>query len=103
VKIVGLFYAMTDERFSFLWLRVPKVVNSRRRSIGIGGLLRKQCLIVLVHLFALELRGVHKNGGAAYWPPVARIPAFKMEVAAAKMRAALWLGISFSVFSQCWM
>jgi hypothetical protein len=48
VKIVGLFYAMTDERFSFLWLRVPKVANSRRRSIRIGGLLRKQCLIVLV-------------------------------------------------------
>jgi len=39
---------MTDERFSFLWLRVPKVANSRRRSIRIGGLLQKQCLIVLV-------------------------------------------------------
>jgi hypothetical protein len=26
-----------------------------------------------------------------------------MEVAAAKMRAALWLGISFSVLSQCWI
>jgi hypothetical protein len=40
---------------------------------------------------------------AAYRLPVAGVPAFKMEVAAAKMRAALWLGISFSVFSQCWM
>ena len=26
-----------------------------------------------------------------------------LEVAAAKMRAALWLGISFSVLGQCWM
>jgi hypothetical protein len=28
---------------------------------------------------------------------------FRMEVTAAKMRTALWLGISFSVLSQCWM
>ncbi len=38
---------------------------------------------------------------AAYWPPSPGVPAFRMEVAAAKIRAALWLGISFSVFSQC--
>ena len=30
-----------------------------------------------------------------------RVPAFRMEVAAAKMRAALWLGISFSVLRKC--
>src|SRR5208283_631909 len=38
---------------------------------------------------------------AAYWLPALGLPAFRMEVAAAKMRAALWLGISFSVLSQC--
>jgi len=29
LKIVRLFCAMTDERFSFLWLRIPKVANFR--------------------------------------------------------------------------
>ena len=33
----------------------------------------------------------------------AGVPAFRIEVAAVKMRAALWLGISFSVLSQCWI
>jgi hypothetical protein len=39
----------------------------------------------------------------AYLFPVPGVLAFKMEVAAAKMGAALWLGISFAVFSQCSM
>jgi hypothetical protein len=36
---------------------------------------------------------------AAYWLPAAELPAFRMEVAAAKMRAGLWFGISSSLFS----
>jgi hypothetical protein len=38
-----------------------------------------------------------------YWLPAVEVPAFKMEVAAAKMRTALLFGISFSILSQCWM
>ena len=41
------------------------------------------------------------NLRAAYWLPASGFPAFRMEVAAAKIRAALWVGISLSVFSQC--
>jgi hypothetical protein len=32
--------------------------------------------------------------------PPAGVPAFRMQVAAAKMRATMWLGISISAFSQ---
>ncbi|SRR5216683_5613632 len=63
-------------------------------------------LFISQHLFSSLRTGTARRGQtwrATYWPPAARIPAFKMEVAAAKMCAALWLGISFSVFSQCWM
>jgi hypothetical protein len=63
-------------------------------------------LFISRHLFSSLRTGTARRGQtwrATYWPPAAGIPAFKMEVAAAKMCAALWLGISFSVFSQCWM
>jgi len=84
----------------------------RRKLIGVQGasnLHRK--VVIPENTFRREVsRGnMHRNCEAwtnmeaGYWPPAAGIPAFKMEVAAAKMCAALWLGISFSAFSQCWM
>ena len=74
-----------------------KLVESKDIALGKDDSKTLTALLQNLNFFQMSA----ERTAAAYWLPAAGVPAFRMEVAAAKIWAALELGISFSPFSQC--